>query len=163
MNGKAFTILNTSCLSWESSNYGSWNTKKYVLLTDSEVQTFPEGEENQYTKRKTESYVFSGFGVSISLGWEWKSTTGRFVTGWFWPFTLKTSCVGKDKVNKWEFYKLKIMTIVGFVIMIQHIFPSWELAPTHSMIVIWGLLIHLFSFIDEVSFSSQLRATVFIW
>ena len=30
------------------------NTKKYVLLTDSEVQTFPEGEENQYTKRKIE-------------------------------------------------------------------------------------------------------------
>ena len=42
--------------------------KKYVLLTDSEVQTLLEGEENQYTKRKTESYVFSGFGVSISLG-----------------------------------------------------------------------------------------------
>ena len=24
--------------------------------------------ENQYTKRKTESYIFSGFGVSISPG-----------------------------------------------------------------------------------------------
>ena len=42
--------------------------KKYVLLTDIEVQTFLEGEENRYTKRETESYVFSGFGVSISLG-----------------------------------------------------------------------------------------------
>ena len=42
--------------------------KKSVSLTDSDVQTFLEGEENQYTKRKTESYVFSGFGVSISLG-----------------------------------------------------------------------------------------------
>ena len=41
--------------------------KKSVSLTDSEFQTFPEGEENQYIKRKTESYVFSGFGVSISL------------------------------------------------------------------------------------------------
>ena len=37
-------------------------------LTDSEVQTFLEREENQYTKRKTESYVFCGFGVSVSLG-----------------------------------------------------------------------------------------------
>ena len=104
------------------SNYGG--TKNSVSLTDSEVQTFLEGEKNQYTKRKTESYVFSGFGVSISLGWEWKSTTGRFATGRFWPFTWKTSSVGKDKVNKWEFCKLKITTIVVFVIMIQRIFPS---------------------------------------
>ena len=74
------------------------NIKKYVSLTDCEVQTFLEGEGNQYTKRKTESYIFSGFDVSISLGWEWKSTTGRFATGRFWPFTWKTSCVGKDKV-----------------------------------------------------------------
>ena len=37
-------------------------------LTDNEVQTFLKGEENQYTKIKTENCVFSGFGVSISLG-----------------------------------------------------------------------------------------------
>ena len=98
--------------------------KKSVPLTDNEVQTFLEGEENQYTKRKTESYVFSGFGVSISLGWEWKSTTGRFAAGRFWPFTWKTSSVGKDKFNKWEVCKLKITTIVIFLIMIQRIFPS---------------------------------------
>ena len=42
--------------------------KKSVSLTDNEVQTFQEGEKNQYTKRTTESCVFSGFGVSISLG-----------------------------------------------------------------------------------------------
>ena len=91
-------------------------------LTDNEIQTFLKGEENQHSKRKTESCVFGGFGVSISLGWWWKSTTGRFATGRFWPFTWKTSSVGKDKVNKWEFFKLKITTIVVFVIMIQHIF-----------------------------------------
>ena len=124
MNGKAFTILITSCLSELSWIMVAKTLKKSVSLTDNEVQTFLEGEENQYTKRKTESYVFSGFGVSISLGWEWKSTTGRFVTGRFWPFTWKTSSVGKDKVNKWEFCKLKITTIVVFVIMIQRIFPS---------------------------------------
>ena len=44
--------------------------KKSVSLTDSDVQTFLEGEENQYTKRKTESYVFSGFGAGMSRGWE---------------------------------------------------------------------------------------------
>ena len=38
-------------------------------MTDSKVQTFVEGGENQYTKRKTEIYVFSGFGVSISFAW----------------------------------------------------------------------------------------------
>ena len=42
--------------------------KKTASLTDSEVHTLIEGEENQYTQRKTESHVFSGFGVSISLG-----------------------------------------------------------------------------------------------
>ena len=36
--------------------------KKSLLLTDSNVQTFLEGEENQNAKRKNESYVFSGFG-----------------------------------------------------------------------------------------------------
>ena len=59
---------------------------------------------------------------SISLVWEWKSTTGRFATNRFWPFTWKTSFVGKDKVNKWEFCKLKITTTVVFVIIIQRIF-----------------------------------------
>ena len=69
--------------------------KKSVSLTDSAVQTFLKGEKNQYTKRKTESYVFSAFGVGIFRGWEWKSTTERFVTGRFWPFTWKTwSLVG---------------------------------------------------------------------
>ena len=42
--------------------------KKSVLLTDSDIQTFLDGEENQYTKGKTESYVYSGFGVSIFFG-----------------------------------------------------------------------------------------------
>ena len=42
--------------------------KKTASLTDSEVHTLIEGEENQYTQRKTKSHVLSGFGVSISLG-----------------------------------------------------------------------------------------------
>ena len=39
-----------------------------IRIADRQVETFLEGEENQYTKRKTESYIFSGFGVSISPG-----------------------------------------------------------------------------------------------
>ena len=46
--------------------------------------------------------------------------------------------------------------------MIQRIFPSQELAPTHFTIVIWRLWIHLFSFIHEVGFSCQEKAIVFI-
>ena len=43
--------------------FGLWllNTKKSVSFTNSDVQSFLEGEENQNTERKTESYVFSGF------------------------------------------------------------------------------------------------------
>ena len=36
-------------------------------------------------------------------------------------FNQKTSSVGKDKVNKLEFCKLKITTIVVFVVVIQRI------------------------------------------
>ena len=95
--------------------------KKFISLTDSAVHTFLEGKENQNKKRKTESYVFSGFGNCISRGWERKSTTERFTTDRFWLCTWKISSVGKDKVNNWEFCKLKIMAIVVFV-MIQRIF-----------------------------------------
>ena len=48
--------------------------------------------------------------------------------------------------------KLKFTTIVVFVINIQRIFPSQELAPTHSTIVIQVLSIHLFSFIHKSAF-----------
>ena len=64
---------------------------------------FPRRRTKPNTKRKTEIYIFSGFGNFISRGWERKSSTTRFATGRFWPFTWKTSSVRKDKVNKWEF------------------------------------------------------------
>ena len=105
MNFKEVTILYFT---------GSKKNSYHVFLTSTGIQ---------YTKRKTESYVFSGFGVGISRGWEWKSTAERFATGRFWPFTWKTSFVGKDKVTKWEFCKWKITTTVVFLIMIQRIFP----------------------------------------
>ena len=57
----------------------------------------------------------------------------------------ETSSVGKDKFNKWEVCKLKITTIVVFVIMIQRIFPSKELAPMHSTIVDSFIFIHKWS------------------
>ena len=61
---------------------------------------------------------------------------------------LRDSSLGKDKVDKWEFCKLKITTIFVFVIMTQRIFPSLELVPTLSTSVIRVLSIHLLSFIN---------------
>ena len=100
------------CLLEFSRIKASKTLKKFVSLTDSAVHTFLEGKENQTKKRKTESFVFSGFGNCISRDWERKSTTGRFSTGRFWLCTWKISSVGKDKVNNWEFCKLKITAIV---------------------------------------------------
>ena len=54
MNGKVFHDSQYKLFVGAFSNYGG--TKNSVSLTDSEVQTFLEGEKNQYTKRKTESY-----------------------------------------------------------------------------------------------------------
>ena len=71
---------------------------------------------------KTVSYVSSGFGDGISRGLERSWMNVRFATDRFWPFTRKTSSVGKDKVIRWEFCKLKITPIVIFVFMIQRIF-----------------------------------------
>ena len=39
---------------WEFSEITAANTEKSVSLTDSDVKTFIEGKENQYSKRKTE-------------------------------------------------------------------------------------------------------------
>ena len=70
MNGEAFTILNTKSFVGNFRINGCLDTEKFVSLTasDSDVQTFLGGEENQNTERKTESYVFSGFGNGISRG-----------------------------------------------------------------------------------------------
>ena len=68
MNAKAPTIPNTNCLSELSRIMAAKTLKTPYPLTDNEVQTFLKEEENQYTKIKTESCVFSGFGVRISLG-----------------------------------------------------------------------------------------------
>ena len=57
------------------------NTEKSVTLIYGDAQTFLEGKKNQYTKRKTKRYVFSGFNNSISRGRERKSATGRFAIG----------------------------------------------------------------------------------
>ena len=77
----------------------------------------------QCPERKTDSYVFSGFNNGIFHGWQRESTTGRFLTGWFWPCTWKISSVGKDWVENWEFCKLKITPMVWFFNAFFHLEP----------------------------------------
>ena len=86
-NKVAFTILNPRLFVEIFLDYGHWNTKKSVSLTDSDVQNFLGGEGNQNKcEKKTENYVFSSFDNGISRRWERKSTTGRFATVHFWQF-----------------------------------------------------------------------------
>ena len=104
---------------------------------------FPRIERKPKYGKKTDSYVFSGFVYGISRGWEQKSTTGRFVTGRFWPCTSKISSVGEDQVNNGEFCTLKITPIVCFC-SVSLIFSSWVLAPMPCTIFIRGLSILYF-------------------
>ena len=106
-------------------NYGCYKTEISVLtLTDSELQTFLEREENQNTKWKTESYVFSGFGNGISRDWERKSTTGRFATGQFWPFTRMIFLSVRTNSITENFVYWKLGPLFVFVV-IQRMFSSW--------------------------------------
>ena len=89
---------------------------------------FPRRRTKPNTKRKTESYIFSGFGNFISRGWERKSSTTRFATGRFWPFTWKTSSVVRTKSINENFFWLEITPIVLFVIMIQPIISIMSLS-----------------------------------
>ena len=98
--------------------FGLWllNTEKSVSLTYRQV-TFKlnlKGEKTKIWKKKTKSYVFSGFGNGISSGWERKSTTRRFAISWFWQCTWKISSLGKDQCNKWQLCLLKIRPIAWF-------------------------------------------------
>ena len=128
MNNKALTILNPRSFLGIFSDYGCSKTEKSVSFTDTDVQTFLEWEENQSTKRKTESYVFSGFGNGISRGWEQQSTAGAklvelpltdFGTAReIFLLSVRTKSIIKN------FFEWKVCLLFFFVI-IQRIFSSW--------------------------------------
>ena len=67
MDDEAFTTLNPRSFVGIFSDYDCVNTEKPVSLTDSIVQTFLEGEENQNTERKTKA-TYSGASVMAFLG-----------------------------------------------------------------------------------------------
>ena len=101
--------------------------KKSILLTDSDVQTLLEEEKPTYKKEKLKvTYsvaLVMTFLVAENQNDNWKISYRPILAIYLYIFS-----VSKDKVNIWEFCKLKITPIVVFVIMIQPIFPSWALS-----------------------------------
>ena len=81
-------------------DHGCRNTGKSVSLTDSDIQTLLERKQNQITERKTESYVFSGFGNGI-LAAENENDNWKIYHSPILAVYRKTSSVGKDQVNNW--------------------------------------------------------------
>ena len=65
VNGKPFTIINPWSFVESFRIMAAKTLKKSVPLRDSEVQTFLEGGKHKIQKRKTESFVFNGFGNFI--------------------------------------------------------------------------------------------------
>ena len=153
INGKSFTVVCRNFLSWNMAAKKHWEIRIAYRLWRS---NFPRKEGKPIYERKTESYVFSGFSNGIARGWERKSTTGGFATARFWLCTWKISSVGKEKLNNWELWILKITP------MIQGFFLYWALSSTHFTIFIRGLSILLSSFVNKKNLSCQLSATVFI-
>ena len=96
---------------------------------------FPRRWRNQNTKRKTESYEFSGFRI-LSIGIN--SITVDFAYWELRPAKKGLFCCDSTHV---------------FILS----------APTHFTNFIWGLSILLFSIINKVDFSCQWRTIVFIW
>ena len=109
------------------------------MLTDSEVQTFIERKKTNILKEKPKVT----YSVALVLAFLSAENENRQLED------LPLADFGRLPE------RLFLTTIVVFVIMIQRIFPSQELAPTLFTIVIRGLSIHFFSFINEVGFSSQ--------
>ena len=65
-------------------------------------------------------FVFSVASSLTRKKMRFKAKNGAMISAVY----LRDSSLGKDKVDKWEFCKLKITTIFVFVIMTQRIFPS---------------------------------------
>ena len=117
INGKAFTIPNPRSFVKIFFNLWLLNTKKSVPLTDSDVQTLLGEEENQNTKRKAETYIFSAFGNGIFHGRERKSSTRRFTRGQFWHVP--------------EIFLLSVRTN-----SIAENFIYWKLGPLFAFVII---------------------------
>ena len=149
---KPSPFLIQGSLSESSQIMAAKTLKNQFVQTVRDIQTFLWGEENQYTKRKTENYVFGGFGNGISRGWERKSTSGRFARGCFGRLPGRFLLSVRTKSMNENFANWKLRPLLFLLLWFNAFFPSWALAPTHCPIFVRELSIHLFSFINKVGF-----------
>ena len=100
MNGKAFTIPDTSCLSELSQIMAAKTLKKSVSLTDSKVQTFLEGKKTNTVKEKPKIT----YSVALVLAFLSAENENRPLNDLplanFGRLLKMISSVDKDKVNK---------------------------------------------------------------
>lgn len=95
------------------------------MLWDSDVQNFLEGEESQNTKGKNLSCILNGFGNGISgknKNWQFKELPQCDFGG----VPENISSDGKEKLNNWGSWKLKVMLVVC-VCKDSTCFLSWAL------------------------------------
>ena len=153
MNGKAFTILNTE--SFDGIFSGSWLLKHWKIRIAYRQwhSNFPRKGGNQITERKTESYVFDGFGNG-QLEDLPQSDFGRV------PERLLLLVRTKSITESFVHWKLcQWFDFVAF----QRIFSSWALASTHFTISFGDCRSFCFHSLIKLTFHCQQRAVVFIW
>ena len=156
MNDKAFTILNLRSFVGIFSDYGCENTEKSVSLTDSDVQTLLAEEENQNTTdQKNRKLRIPA--VALVMAFLAAENVNRqlenMLQAAFGCLPERFLSVRTKSITE-TFECWKLGPLFVFVV-IQSMFPSWALTPTHFTIFIRGLSILLFSFTNNVDFSCQ--------
>ena len=153
MNGKAFTILNTE--SFDGIFSGSWLLKHWKIRIAYRQwhSNFPRKGGNQITERKTESYVFDGFGNG-QLEDLPQSDFGRVPERLL--LLVRTKSITESFVH-W-----KLCQWFDFVVF-QRIFSCWALASTHFTISFGDCRSVCFHSLIKLTFHCQQRAVVFIW
>ena len=147
MNGEAYTILNVRSFVGTFSDLRLMKHWKSVSLTDSDVQTFLEGEE----KEKSEN-AYSVALVMTFLAAENKSRPlEHFSQANFGhePERFLLSVRSKSITKNFVHWKLRPLFVFVYSISRHQDFPSWaSLSSTHCAIFIQRLSILLLSVIS---------------
>ena len=131
MNGKSFNILNLRLFVEIFLELWSLTILKVCIAYRHWRSKFPRSGKNQNTK----SYLAL---VRIFLVAELKSATGRFGAGRLWP------CIWANFFWATEKSITKNLWIISyahfFFVMIQRIFSSWALLPSHFTTFFWRIV-----------------------
>ena len=120
---------------------------------------FLKRKKTKMRKEKTESHVFSGFGMAFLAAENEnrqledlpQADFGRVPERFL--LTVRSNSI-TDNFAYWKLGPLFVFEVI------QRMFSSWV---RQRAIFIWGLSILLFLFINKVDFFCQWRAIVFIW